>query len=97
MKDRTSSYLDHLPAIYRPDPRDPQQVLGNFLLAFEHILSGSGSPDAPGIEELLAGIEPPGGPPLLRGIQRYFDPGAANDRHTADADGTTHADRSFDT
>jgi phage tail-like protein len=73
-----SSYLDDLPAIYQPDPQHPGNVVGQFLLAFEGILTGFGHPSAPGVEELLAGIGPatPGGEPQLRGIQRYFDPGA---------------------
>ena len=71
-----SSYLDDLPAIYRPDPEHPGNILGRFLLAFEGILSGFGAPDAPGVEELLAGIgaSGPDGGPQLRGLQRYFDP-----------------------
>jgi phage tail-like protein len=39
-----SSYLSHLPAIFRQDP-----FAGRFLLAFETVLSGTG-PDTPGLE-----------------------------------------------
>ena len=35
MSNLTSSYLNHLPALYRDDP-----VLGRFLLAFEQLLTG---------------------------------------------------------
>ncbi len=51
-----SSYLDYLPAIFRQDP-----FLGRFLLAFETMLSGTGS-DAPGLET------------TIDGIAEYFDP-----------------------
>jgi phage tail-like protein len=95
-RSKQSSYLDFLPAIYRPDPSHPEEVLGHFLLAFEHILSGCGQPDAPGMEELLAGIESPAGPPRLRGIQRYFDPGALAELHPAGDDVATQADGSTD-
>lgn len=85
-----SSYLDLLPAIYRPEPGHPRQVLGQFLLAFERILTGIGLPEEPGIEELLAGSPAAdGGEPLLPGIQRYFTPVAPN---RADTQGTS-ADR----
>jgi hypothetical protein len=71
-----SNYLDDLPAIYRPDPQHPGNIVGQFLLAFESILTGFGDPSTPGVEELLAGIglATLGGAPPLRGIQRYFDP-----------------------
>ena len=44
----TSSYLDHLPAVYHQDP-----FLGRFLLAFETILTGPGTAGQPGIEETI--------------------------------------------
>jgi phage tail-like protein len=43
-----SSYLDHLPAIFRQDP-----FVGRFLLAFETILTGPGVADQPGLEETI--------------------------------------------
>ena len=53
-----SSYLDYLPAIFRQDP-----FIGQFLLAFEAVLSGTGA--QPGLETTIGGIA------------RYFDPAAA--------------------
>jgi phage tail-like protein len=50
-----SSYLDYLPAIFRQDP-----FVGQFLLAFEAVLSGTGA--QPGLETTIGGIA------------RYFDP-----------------------
>jgi phage tail-like protein len=50
-----SSYLDHLPAIFRQDP-----FAGQFLLAFETVLSGTGS--QPGLETAIGTIAD------------YFDP-----------------------
>jgi phage tail-like protein len=44
----TSSYLDHLPALFRDDP-----FVGEFLLAFEAVLSGSDDVDQPGLEQIL--------------------------------------------
>jgi phage tail-like protein len=47
-----SSYLDHLPAIYRQDP-----FAGRFLLAFETVLSGAGGQgDQPGLETTIGGL-----------------------------------------
>lgn len=53
----TSSYLSYLPAVFQEDP-----FLGRFLQAFEAILSGTGDPDKPGLEE------------MIEGIAHYFDP-----------------------
>jgi phage tail-like protein len=43
-----SSYLDHLPAIFRQDP-----FVGRFLLAFETVLTGPGMAGRPGLEETI--------------------------------------------
>lgn len=52
-----SSYLDHLPAIYRQGADDGYPpFLGRFLLAFEKVLHGLGDTAAPGIEELAGQI-----------------------------------------
>jgi phage tail-like protein len=50
-----SSYLDYLPAIFRQDP-----YAGQFLLAFETVLSGT--PETPGLETVISTLS------------RYFDP-----------------------
>ena len=52
-----SSYLDYLPAIFRQDP-----FAGQFLLAFEAVLTGMSS--QPGLETTIGGIA------------SYFDPAA---------------------
>jgi phage tail-like protein len=52
-----SSYLDHLPAIFRQEP-----FVGQFLLAFETVLSGAGG--QPGLETTISHIAD------------YFDPWA---------------------
>jgi len=71
-----SRYLDYLPAIYQQDAKPGQPgFLGYFLLAFEQVLTGRGDPAAPGIEEILEGINDAQGKVRLAGIQRYFDPG----------------------
>lgn len=72
----TSTYLSYLPAIFQQDVADgkPNQ-LGRFLLAFEHVLTGLGDRDMPGLEELLDGIMTSSGDTTLGGVQRYFDPG----------------------
>ncbi|HEV7761706.1 MAG TPA: phage tail protein I [Acidimicrobiales bacterium] len=44
----TSSYLQHLPAIFHQDP-----FVGRFLLAFETVLSGPGAAGQPGLETLI--------------------------------------------
>ena len=50
-----SSYLDYLPAIFRQDP-----FAGQFLLAFEAVLSGT--PGTPGLETVISTLP------------EYFDP-----------------------
>lgn len=54
---RASTYLDHLPAVFREgeDGTGPG-FLGRFLLAFEHVLTGVGDPAEPGLDELLDGV-----------------------------------------
>lgn len=60
---RASGYLDHLPAVFREGEDGSQPpFLGRFLLAFEHVLTGVGDPERPGLDELLDRV--PG----------YFDP-----------------------
>src|SRR5262245_36514538 len=71
-----SSYLDYLPAVFQEDaPADETLGLGRFLLAFEHILTGVGDIDAPGLEELLDGATEPETGRRLAGVERYFDTG----------------------
>jgi len=51
---RASTYLDHLPAVFREQSdRCEPGFLGRFLLAFEHVLTGVGDPAQPGLDELL--------------------------------------------
>ncbi|HEU0013460.1 MAG TPA: phage tail protein [Longimicrobium sp.] len=51
---RASTYLDHLPAVFREEvDGSPPGFLGRFLLAFEHVLTGVGDPAEPGLDELL--------------------------------------------
>ncbi|MBN8592391.1 MAG: hypothetical protein J0M33_11550 [Anaerolineae bacterium] len=51
--DDLSSYLDHLPAIYRQGGKEGvPHFLGRFLLAFEQVLHGLGDAQSEGIEEL---------------------------------------------
>ncbi len=68
--DRGSSYLDHLPAVYREglDPGEPS-FLGRFLLAFEAILSGLGE-----VYTMVDGTEVVGLDEQLDRIHTYFDP-----------------------
>jgi phage tail-like protein len=47
----SSSYLDHLPAIFGEDP-----FVGRFLLAFETVLSGPEVAGQPGLETLIGGL-----------------------------------------
>lgn len=74
-----SRYLDDLPAIYRQEAADGDPYfLGRFLLAFEHMLTGLGDRDRPGLEEILDGIIVGHGADakvLLAGAHRYFNPG----------------------
>jgi phage tail-like protein len=66
-----SGYLDYLPAVFQQDARPGRtNWLGRFLRGFEAILTGSGDPAGPGLEELLDGIEG-----QLGGIERTFEPG----------------------
>ncbi|NTW03559.1 MAG: hypothetical protein HGA19_20180, partial [Oscillochloris sp.] len=68
-----SSYLSYLPAIFQQDVEAGQpNLLGRFLLAFEHVLTGLDERDAPGIEEILDGIADQAGRDVLAGVQRYF-------------------------
>ena len=52
-----STYLNYLPAIFRQDP-----FIGRFLLAFETVLTGTGNPERPGLEE------------TINRLSDYFDP-----------------------
>lgn len=72
---RASAYLDYLPAIFRQTPADGVSLLGRFLLAFEHVLTGLGDPSQPGLEELVEGIADAEGKPRLAAAHRYFEPG----------------------
>lgn len=51
---QASSYLEHLPAVFRETaaPGD-EPFLGRFLLAFEHLLTGLGNGAEPGLDELV--------------------------------------------
>jgi phage tail-like protein len=72
----TSSYLSYLPAIFQQDVEGgAPNLLGRFLLACEHVLTGLDDRDTPGIEEILDGIADQAGRDVLAGVQRYFDPG----------------------
>ncbi len=71
-----SRYLDDLPAIYRqPAAGAHPDFLGRLLLAFEHVLTGVGDPQQPGLEERLDGIAGANDNVLLAGAHRYFIPG----------------------
>lgn len=71
-----SSYLDDLPAIYRQEAAGARpDFLGRLLLAFEHVLTGVGDPQRPGLEEVLDGIVRDNGTIALAGAHRYFIPG----------------------
>lgn len=78
-----SRYLEYLPAVFQQDARPGRtNWLGRFLRGFEAILTGSGDPAAPGLEELLDGI-----PGELGGIERTFEPGPGlDDAHRAPDD-----------
>lgn len=81
------SWLDYVPAVLRePDAADPG-LLGGLLTGLEAVMTGAGDADAPGLEELLDGID---GPPerSLSGLERYFTPlapagAAVPERHQA--------------
>src|SRR5262249_21734542 len=60
-----SRYVQHLPAMFQDDP-----FVGQFLLAFERILSGlDGQADPPNLGPIPDGIET-----VLDNIATYFDP-----------------------
>jgi phage tail-like protein len=70
-----SRYLDYLPAVFQEDaPPHGTNWLGNLLRGYEAVLTGTGDPQAPGLEELLDGVGDTG-----RGIERLFDPGPGLD------------------
>jgi phage tail-like protein len=86
---QASHYLEYLPAVYQQDAQVGQpNFLGRFLLAFEHLLTGLGDVDEPGLEEILDGIVAPDNGTLLQaGAHRFFDPGPAlPDRERAPAE-----------
>lgn len=71
-----SRYLDDLPAIFRQEaPGGRPDFLGRLLLAFEHVLTGVGDPERPGLEEILEGIVGSNGQVVRAGAHRYFTPG----------------------
>lgn len=59
-----SRYLEHLPAIFQEDP-----LTGQFLLAFERILTGLPDADAPDLPPVPSGIEQ-----IVDRIEEFFDP-----------------------
>jgi phage tail-like protein len=70
LRGRASTYLDHLPAVFREGRNgDAPGFLGRFLLAFEHVLTGVGNPDEPGLDELIdrlpAYLDPRSTPPAF--------------------------------
>jgi phage tail-like protein len=71
-----SSYLGYLPAVYSEADERAGGFLARFLLAFENVLTGVGSAESPGLEEVLDG-----GPVVdvsgtrMAGAERFFDPG----------------------
>lgn len=74
---QSSSYLTSLPAIFQQGEQAGEPTfVGRFLLAFEHLLTGLGDVDQPGIEEILDGIVDPAGRLRLAGLERYFEPGS---------------------
>ena len=64
MATSVSGYLEHLPAMFQEAP-----FLGQFLLAFERILTGFDTPDPPDVPPIPPGIEQ-----VLARIHTYFDP-----------------------
>ncbi len=81
--ERLSSYLQYLPAVYQDDPQS-RRFLGRFLLAFEHVMSGLGNGDQPGLEEILDGVTDETGKVIRDGLWRYFEPNPATDLKLAD-------------
>jgi phage tail-like protein len=69
---RRSSYLERLPALFQ---EGDAEFLGRLLLGFEHVLSGLGDVDDPGLEEVLDGAADPDSGRVLAGVERHFDPG----------------------
>ena len=69
-----SSYVDLLPPLFQED-ESGAEFLGRFLLAFEHVLSGLGDVDEPGLDEVLDGATGRTAGRVLAGVERYFDPG----------------------
>jgi phage tail-like protein len=69
-----SSYVDLLPPLFQEN-EDAAEFLGRFLLAFEHVLSGVGNVDEPGLNEVLDGATGRTTGRVLAGVERYFDPG----------------------
>src|SRR4029079_15012979 len=63
-----SGYLEYLPAVLR---EGEDGFLAQYLVGFEHVLTGTGDVTEPGLEERLEGIPAAG----LAGIERYFVPG----------------------
>ena len=62
--ERTSSYLNYLPAVFQQVGEGQSAFfIGRLLLAFERVLSGLGDPAQPGLEE------------TIDRIHTYFDPG----------------------
>jgi phage tail-like protein len=71
-----STYVDLLPELFQEDGGTPGgDFLGRFLLAFEHVLSGVGNVDDPGLDEVLDGATGRTTGRVLTGVERYFDPG----------------------
>jgi phage tail-like protein len=72
-----SRYLDHLPAIFRaPQQEGTPNFLGQFLRAFEEVLTGTGQAADPGLAEIISGIAPDAnGNSPLSGLSRYVEPG----------------------
>jgi phage tail-like protein len=80
-----SRYLDHLPAVMRePAAGDAGQgVLGQFLRAFEDVLSGRADAATPGLAEIIRGIAPDSltRQQGLAGLSRYAEPGPELDEN----------------
>lgn len=68
MAARVSRYVDHLPAVFQEDP-----FLGQFLLAFERVLSGLRTDLATDDAQNLPPL-PPGLEQVVANIEQFFDP-----------------------